>query len=87
METLEVKPDASATAVVITQGEEDGARGEDYDIGQFGYKSELEVRYDAQQAASVSSAHQSLEAFRPVVHDWILVYHYGDVGRASYVGK
>ena len=58
METLQVKPDASVTAVVMAEGEEDGARGEDYDIGQFGYKSELEVRSHSPQAASASSVHR-----------------------------
>lgn len=44
MENLESKPDSTATAIEIPQGEDNGARGEDYDIVQFGYKSELEVR-------------------------------------------
>ena len=26
-----------------------------------------------------------LEAFRLVVYDWVFLYHYGDVGSASYV--
>lgn len=46
METLEVHRYTSATAVVVSQGEGNGARDEDYDIGQYGYKSELEVCYD-----------------------------------------
>ena len=44
MERVQVKPEAMlATVDVVSQEEGDSARAEDYDIGQFGYKSELEV--------------------------------------------
>ena len=44
MERVQVKPEASlATVDVVAQEEENGARAEEYDIGQFGYKPELEV--------------------------------------------
>ena len=44
MERAEVKPEAIlATVDVVAQEEGNGARAEEYDIGQFGYKPELEV--------------------------------------------
>ena len=44
MERVQVKPEAVlATVDVVAQEERNGARAEEYDIGQFGYKSELEV--------------------------------------------
>ena len=47
MERAQVKPEAvSATIDVVAQEEENGARTEEYDIGQFGYKPELEVCYN-----------------------------------------
>ena len=41
MERVEVKPEA--TVDVVPQEEGNGARAEEYDVGQFGYKPELEV--------------------------------------------
>ena len=44
MERVQVKPEAIlATVDVVAQEEGNGARAEEYDIGQFGYKPELEV--------------------------------------------
>ena len=44
MERVQGKPEAIlATVDVVAQEEGDGARAEEYDIGQFGYKPELEV--------------------------------------------
>ena len=44
MERVQVKPEAIlATEGVVAQEERNGARAEEYDIGQFGYKPELEV--------------------------------------------
>ena len=44
MERVQVKPEAVlATVDVVAQEEGNGARAEEYDIGQFGYKPELEV--------------------------------------------
>ena len=44
MERVQVKPEAIlATVDVVAQEEGNGVRAEEYDIGQFGYKPELEV--------------------------------------------
>ena len=44
MEKIQVKPEAVlATVDVVSPEEANGARAEEYDIGQFGYKPELEV--------------------------------------------
>ncbi len=44
MERVQVKPEANlATVDVVSQEEGNSARAEDHDIGEFGYKPELEV--------------------------------------------
>ena len=44
MERVQVKPETIlATVDVVAQEEGNGARAEEYDVGQFGYKPELEV--------------------------------------------
>lgn len=58
MDSVKVKPDAVlATVDVVSPGEGNVACTEDYDIGQFGYKSELEVCCNVPRAAILSSTH------------------------------
>ena len=60
MERVQVKPEASlATVDVVAQEDGNGARAEEYDIGQFGYKPELEVCCNVPEICQLSNIHQN----------------------------
>ena len=64
MERVQVKPEASlATVDVVAQEEGNGAHAEDYDIGQFGYKPELEVCCNVSGVCQLSSIHPNQRRF------------------------
>ncbi len=54
METLEVQPYSPASEAVVSEVKRNGARSEDYDIVEFGYKSELEVCCDISKYSRAS---------------------------------
>jgi len=79
-----MKSDLHTSSHDIPPAEQLGS-SEDHDLGQFGYKPELEVCMDS--IFRLSGSDQSPAAIWYVEHDWLVLHHYGDLGRLAHVSS